>query len=353
MMKDFDSGGDVATTLSLRAREDYVDTPAVRALSKRARSYLDAGFPLHLRGPAGSGKTTLAFRLAAERGRPAMLLVGDEALTTSDLIGKQTRFQHRKVVDRFIHSVLKYEENIEQHWTDAKLTVACREGFTLIYDEFTRSRPEANNVLLGVLEERLLALPVDNGAGEYLRVHPDFRIIFTSNPREYAGVHGSQDALNDRVITLDVDYVDEGTEIAIAASRAKLSPDLAVPIVRLVRAYRASGEYEQSPTPRATIVIARMVALHKLKPSADNKDFVQLCFDVLEGKCMRNGHASGQAPEHRQTLLTLINEHCRVPRPASGKVRVPGAKPVPLQANGKLRANGAKTACVHVGGLNS
>lgn len=337
MIRDVYSSGDVVTTLSLRAREDYVDTPPVHALSKRALSYLDAGFALHLRGPAGSGKTTLAFRLAAELGRPAMLLVGDEALTTSDLIGKQTRFQHRKVVDRFIHSVLKYEENVEQHWTDAKLTVACREGFTLIYDEFTRSRPEANNVLLGVLEERLLALPVDNGAGEYLRVHPDFRIIFTSNPREYAGVHGCQDALNDRVITMDVDYVDEATEIAIAASRAKLSPDLTAPIVRLVRAYRASGEYQQMPTPRATIMIARMVAAQKLKPSADNKDFVQLCFDVLEGKCMRGGHAPGQVPEHRQTLLALIDKHCRAPRPATGKVR----------------ANGVKAARVHVGGLNS
>lgn len=340
MIRNIYSSGDVVTTLALRARDDYVDTPSVNALSKRALAYINAGFPLHLRGPAGSGKTTLAFRLAAELGRPTMFLVGDEAMTTGDLIGKQTRFQHQKTVDRFIHSVLKYEETIDQHWTDAKLTVACREGFTLIYDEFTRSRAEANNVLLGVLEERLLALPVDSGVGEYLRVHPDFRIIFTSNPREYAGVHTSQDALNDRLITMDMDYVDEDTEISIAASRARLPRDLAAPIVRLVRAYRASGQYDQSPTPRATIMIAKMAAAQKLKPSSASPEFVQLCLDVLEGKCMRSGHAADHQPQHRRTLLGLIEKHCKPPRPANGKAARPAAAR-------------ARPALAHVGGLNS
>lgn len=313
--------GEAATTLSLRARDDYVDTPSVHALSVRAHSYIAAGFPLHLRGPAGCGKTTLAFRLAADIGRPTMFLVGDEAMTTADLVGKQTRFQHRKVVDRFIHSVLKYEENVEQQWTDAKLTVACREGFTLIYDEFTRSRPEANNVLLAVLEERLLALPASNGVGEYVKVHPDFRIIFTSNPREYAGVHHSQDALNDRLITMDIEYCDEASEVAITASRAKLNPELAAPIVRLVRAYRESGDFQQIPTPRATIMIARMVAARKLKPAADNQEFVQLCMDVLEGKCMHGGHSAEKVEHYRETLQGLIDEHCQIRKQATGKSR--------------------------------
>ena len=117
-------------------------------------------------------------------------------------------------MDRYVHTVIKYEENIDQEWSDSRLTLACREGYTLIYDEFTRSRPEANNVLLGVLEERLLALPGGGSSGgEYVPVHPDFRIIFTSNPKEYAGIHDAQDALNDRMITIDMDYFDESSEI--------------------------------------------------------------------------------------------------------------------------------------------
>lgn len=345
MVRQAYSGVEGVTTLSLRPREDYVDTPAVRALSERALGYLQTGFPLHLRGPAGSGKTTLAFRLAAELGRPVMLLAGDESVTTGDLIGKQTRFQHRKVVDRFIHSVLKYEENIEQQWADSKLTIACREGFTMIYDEFTRSRAEANNVLLGVLEERLLVLPVAGGGSDYVRVHPDFRIIFTSNPREYAGVHSFQDALNDRMITLEMDYFDEGTETAIAVSRSGLDPAAVGAIVRIVRSYRASGHYHQIPTPRASIMIARMAAALKLTPSADNPSFVQLCLDILEGKCARPGgaaaaEAADALEKSQKVLLSLIKENCdgKSARPSCARSRVNGAGPGG-QASGTTRLN--------------
>lgn len=300
-------GSDIPT-LALSPGKNYVETPAIKALTQRALSYLQAGIPLHLRGPAGSGKTTLAFRLAAELGRQTMFLAGDESVVTADLIGKQARFHHRKVVDRYIHSVIKYEESIDQEWTDSRLTVACREGCTLIYDEFTRSRPEANNVLLGILEERLLALP-SGGGGEYVPVHPDFRIIFTSNPREYAGVHDSQDALNDRVLTIDIDYFEEYTEVCIAAARSGLAPEFVTPVVRLVRAYRDSGCYQQIPTPRASIMIAKMAAIKKLEPVADNPDFVQLCLDMLEGKGAHWGDGEASAG-NRQVLRRLIEQCC-------------------------------------------
>jgi hypothetical protein len=48
---------------------------AMGALEQRALLYLQSGFPLHLRGPAGSGKTTLALRLAEKLKRPVMMLV--------------------------------------------------------------------------------------------------------------------------------------------------------------------------------------------------------------------------------------------------------------------------------------
>jgi nitric oxide reductase NorQ protein len=312
MTKKTSCGQQSGATMSLRPRRDYVDTPEVRALGERAFSYLQAGFPLHLRGPAGSGKTTLAFRLAAQTGRPAMLLTGDASLTTEDLIGRQSGFQRRKVVDRFIHSVLKYEENVEQTWVDGKLTIACREGYTLVYDEFTRSRAEANNVLLGVLEEGLLTLPCGGGegGGEIVKAHPDFRIIFTSNPQEYAGVHSSQDALNDRMITIEMDYFDEETEIAISAARSGLDEEAAAPIVRLVRGYRASGQHQQIPTPRASIMIAKMARLQNLAASAGDERFIQLCIDVLEGKCAGAGKADAAQAAFRKTLLSLIEEHC-------------------------------------------
>ena len=72
-----------------------------------------------------------------------------------------------------------------------------------------------------MLGEEILNLPKLRYAGEgYLKVDPGFRAIFTSNPEEYAGIHKSQDALMDRLITIHVDYFDRETETAITAARS-------------------------------------------------------------------------------------------------------------------------------------
>jgi len=77
---------------------------------------------------------------------------------------------------------MKTEENVSKTWVDHRLTNACKYGFTVIYDEFNRSRPEANNVLLGVLEERLLELPAGRVSESYIQVHPAFKAIFYQQP---------------------------------------------------------------------------------------------------------------------------------------------------------------------------
>jgi len=45
--------------LRLRSGQ-FVVTPAIERVAIRALRYLKSGFPIHLRGPAGTGKTTLA-----------------------------------------------------------------------------------------------------------------------------------------------------------------------------------------------------------------------------------------------------------------------------------------------------
>jgi nitric oxide reductase NorQ protein len=216
----------------------------------------------------------------------------------------------RKVQDRFIHAVRKYEEDVTQRWVDHRLTTACREGFTLVYDEFTRSRPEANNVLLAVLEEQLLVLPTMSRQDAYVRVHPEFRAIFTSNPQEYAGVHEAQDALSDRLVTMDLDFYDRETEIAITAARSGLPPEEATRIVDLVRDFRASGEYDQAPTLRACIMIARVTAMQGLRPAADEPRFIRVCLDALESKTMFTAKARERRVQQRKMLLSLIEHHC-------------------------------------------
>jgi len=265
----------------------FVKTKLVDNLVNRALSYVGAGFPVHLIGPAGTGKTCLALYVAGQLGRPVVIMHGDEELGTGDLVGGQYGVRHRKVMDNFVQSVKKLDHRVEPIWVDNRLTVACKYGLTLVYDEFTRSRAEANNALLSVLEEGVLDLPSGRGDESFIRVHPDFRAIFTSNPTEYAGVHRPADALQDRMITIKLDSYDRETEIAITVAKSgidKKSASRIVDIIRGLRDYYEDGKVvsEIFPTIRASIMIATVLKAYGTKPKLDEKDFVCLCHDVLD-----------------------------------------------------------------------
>ena len=269
------------TVLRLEPRDDFVMTPSIEGICKRAMAYLDAGYACHFSGSAGTGKTTLALHVASRRGRPVMLIFGNEEFGTSDLVGGEKGMLSTKVVDNFIHSVLKTEESHRTQWVDNRLTTACKYGYTLVYDEFSRSRPEANNALLTILEEGILALPEAYAGDSYMRVHPDFRAIFTSNPEEYAGVHKTQNALLDRMITIELGHYDRETEIAISTARAGLDSHSAGIIVDLVREFRKLGISNYRPTIRACIMLGRVVQLRGGQIRASDPVFVETCLDVL------------------------------------------------------------------------
>ena len=264
-----------------RQREDFVETPHIREIAYRAIDYIKAGFPVHFSGPSGVGKTTLALHIAAQLDRPSVLICGDHEFGTSDLVGGLSGYHKKYTRDNFIRSVLKTDESITSHWVDNRLTTACQYGLVLIYDEFTRSRPEANNVLLSVLEERTLPLPTARGNESYLKVHPGFTAIFTSNPEEYAGVYKSQDALRDRMVTIEVSNFDEETEIAITQAKSGVSPEDARRIVSLVRKVREVKSNKLTPTVRACIIMGKVLKLREETVLGSNHIFGQTCLDIL------------------------------------------------------------------------
>jgi nitric oxide reductase NorQ protein len=273
---------ELTTVLGARPGSGFVETPYIRELTSRALDYNRAGFPVHFCGPAGIGKTTLAMHIADRIGRPVVLICGDHEFNSSDLVGGLTGYHKSFMKDNFIRSVVKTDESMTTHWVDNRLTMACQHGLTLIYDEFTRSRPEANNVLLSVLAEGLLPLPTARGGEDYLKVHPDFTAIFTSNPGEYAGVYRSQDALRDRMVTMELGNFDTETEVAITRARARLSRKDAGNIVALVRKVReARTENKVSPTVRGCIVLGKLLRLKGREALYANDGFRQVCYDVL------------------------------------------------------------------------
>ncbi len=268
--------------VSLEPSNGFATTPYIEEIVESALAYLQAGYPVHFSGPAGTGKTTLAFHVASRIGKPVTLIHGDDEFKTSDLIGKHDGYRKKKLYDNFIHSVVKSEEEMQTIWADNRLTSACRNGHVLIYDEFNRSRPEANNVLLSVLQEGILSAPKRNRYGSgHLEVHPDFRAIFTSNPEEYAGTHKAQDALIDRLVTIQIHHFDRETEVKIVEARSGIPREDAEIIIDIIRKLRSMGVSNHRPSIRAGIMIARILAHRGGRAAWSDPVFRRICQDVL------------------------------------------------------------------------
>jgi nitric oxide reductase NorQ protein len=272
-----------------------------------------------LRGRREREKPPWALHVARKRGRPVVLIHGDDEYASSDLVGKDSGYRKSKLVDNYIHSVVRTEESLNRVWEDQRLTTACIKGFTLVYDEFNRSRPEANNVLLSVLEGKILNLPNLRRSGEgNLHVHPEFRAILTSNPEEYAGVHKTQDALLDRLITMSLGHLDRETEIAITMAKSGVPQSDAEIIVDIIRELRGVGVNNHRPTIRAGIAIARILAHHHGSAQVGDPVFETICHDVLNTDTAKITHQgeSLMAEKVKETIRTVCGG-----RPQPGKNR--------------------------------
>ncbi|WP_339103144.1 gas vesicle protein GvpN [Haloterrigena salinisoli] len=265
------------------APEPFIETDAVASLRSRITGWLEAEKPVHLIGPTGCGKTALALSAAAERGRPVVWINGDESVDTAALVGANAGGERYKETDQFVGGVSKKTEVVRERWVDNPLSVAVREGATLVYNEFSRSDPSAHNVLLSVFEEGVLERPGKRGEDRTIDVHPEFRAIFTSNDVEYAGVHRQQDALLDRFVGVHIDYYDEETEREIVKSHVDLSEEDVEAIVAKTRALR--DELDLVVGTRAAITAAKGLA-------------------VFDGQ--RNGDGDGEVGEFDDELLTDV-----------------------------------------------
>jgi gas vesicle protein GvpN len=286
------AGGDTGSTGSdsvLSSPEEiapdpFVETDAVTSVRDRITGWLDADQPVHLIGPTGCGKTALALSAAAARGRPVVWLNGDEAVGTADLVGAHSGSERYEEHDQFVSGVNKKTQIVRERWVDNPLSVAVREGATLVYNEFSRSDPAAHNVLLSVLEEGVLERPGKRGEDRTIDVHPEFRLLVTSNDVEYAGVHEQQDALLDRFVGVHVDYYDEETEREIVAAHADVDESIVETVVSVTR--RLRNELDIVVGTRAAITAAEGVAIFGEDESDEFDDelLVDVFTDVLAPK---------------------------------------------------------------------
>ena len=268
--------------IDLEKKNSFVLTSYVKDVTSRALIYLNSGYPVHLKGCAGVGKTMIALHIAQVIEKPTTIIFGNEDFQTSDMIGLQYGYRKKLLVDNYVHSVHKKVEDYEQKWMDGRIIDACESGHTLIYDEFTRSRPETNNILLSVLEERVLELPISyKGNNKLIKVHPEFKAIFTSNPEEYVGVYKSQDALVDRLITIELDFPDKESEISIAKVKSGMPREKIDKLVTIARKFREQHKSNFVVSMRDSIKLCKIIVANKINIDIKSDIFRQVCIDVL------------------------------------------------------------------------
>ncbi len=271
--------------------KNWVETDSVKAIKEKVKRWASLHYPVHLIGPTGCGKTILALQVAKELGRPVVWINGDESVTTTDLIGGYSQVEVTTIRDKYIHNVYKDKDVLKADWVDNPLTLACKYGYTLVYNEFSRSRAVANNVLLSIFSEGILELPTQFGEERYVKVHPDFRAIFTSNSLEYAGVHRAQDALLDRMVGIFMDYYDPETETKIITSQSSIKEKEAQVITALLQSLREKLPEESCLGTRAGVMVAQAL---KLTNGFDKPTIKQLLGEVLTSKTKNMQHYKEQ-----------------------------------------------------------
>lgn len=290
--------------------KQIVQGDSTKQLLSRSLTYLKAGYPVHFTGAAGTGKTTLALALAKKRKKPVMLMHGNHELNNRDLIGDFTGYTSKKVVDQYVRSVYKKDESVTESWKNGRLLEAVRNGYTLIYDEFTRSQPMTNNIFLSILEEGIIPLYGSKLTEPFVRVHPDFAMIFTSNPAEYAGVYETQDALMDRLITIFINHKDTDEETAILSKKIGVEEREAKVITSLLANLKKQcpETNRNGPSLRSSLMIARMAMKEDIPIDGADEAFQQLCLDILVHPISKCTEAVNSIKETENLILHACKE---------------------------------------------
>jgi len=182
-------------------------------------------------------------------------------------------------------------------------------------------------VLLSVLEERVLPL-----RGKHIAVHPDFRIIFTSNPADYAAFTAPR-MLSSTEWSDPAERVRPGNRsryhpgpLRDAAGRGREDRR---PGPRL----RDAGLKTSSASVRPAILIARILRVRGGHPSPRTRSSSRPA-GTSSFPGTPHGHHLQEDQQNEQTLLRLIQEICSAPLPAS----TPLSKRHPCMEAGSLMA---------------
>lgn len=199
-------------------------------------------------GPAGTGKTEFVKNFAAKCGRAFIRVSLDSGIERYELLGGE-RMRSGSTI---------YQDGLVLHGMR-------KPGAIILLDEVTIGRAEHLAALHGIL---------DSGVAVIQETHErvkkaegvDFCVADNSNGRGdtsgvYAGIREMNYAFCDRYgAFVEFDYMSEEMEQKVLVDRTGCTPELAVLLVSLMKACRASseaGHLEIAPTLRQTMALAR------------------------------------------------------------------------------------------------
>ncbi|MGJ5698759.1 ATP-binding protein [Staphylococcus chromogenes] len=148
-----------------------------------------------LKGPTGSGKTKLAETLSQTLNIPMHQVNCSVDLDAESLLGFKT---------------IKTSKNGHQEivFIDGPVIKAMKEGHILYIDEINMAKPETLPILNGVLDyRRQLTNPF---TGEVIHAAEGFKVIAAIN-EGYVGTLPMNEALKNRFVVINVDYIDGET----------------------------------------------------------------------------------------------------------------------------------------------
>lgn len=203
-------------------------------------------------GPTGSGKTMMVKWLAKALDRPLHIFnLGATQDPRATLIGN-THFDSDKGT----------------YFAQSPFIKAIQEPNSIILlDELSRANPEAFNILMSVLDRNQRYVRIDESSDSpTIEVHPTVTFIGTANVGvEYTSTRVIDRALQDRFVTIQMDYLDKEGEVRLLSNLFGELPssdiDRVADIVTLIRSdvEKEDGMLERNLSTRHSIEMASLL----------------------------------------------------------------------------------------------
>ncbi|MBL0846067.1 MoxR family ATPase [Mammaliicoccus fleurettii] len=203
-----------------------------------------------LKGPTGSGKTKLVETLARDLNKPMHSVNCSVDLDAESLLGFKTietnEHGHQEIV-----------------FIDGPVIKAMKNGDILYIDEINMAKPETLPILNGVLDfRRALTNPF---TGEVVQAKEGFSVVAAINVG-YIGTLPMNEALKNRFVVLDIDYIDGETLKMIIKEQSKLKDDEIIDSIiqfnKDLRIMSSQGQIsEESASIRALIDLADLTTV--------------------------------------------------------------------------------------------